>query len=140
MHNRKAGHHISTGVSDLRQLWLEIIPYDANDVEIFSSGKMDAVGDLSADTFLYHQVLGDANGNALERHDIWLAHQILSDTRIPADGTQRHSLALPEEAQHVRVRLLWRDAPASFVRSVLKQTVTDFPIYEVASWQVRSLP
>ncbi len=132
--NRKAGHHLPSGVGDLRQMWLEVIALDNSGNELYTSGKADAAGYLPADTVQYHQVLGDANGTPIVRHDIWLATQILEDTRIPANGSHTATFAIPTRAENVQVRLLWRDAPAEFVERVLSQAGTAIPVTELALW------
>ncbi len=135
--NRKAGHHLPTGVGDLRQMWLEVIALDDQGNEVFSSGKVDAAGFLPNDTVLFHQVLGDEQGNPLVRHDIWRVAQVLEDTRIPAKGSHTSIFALPDSAHSASVRLLWRDAPAEFVQRVLKQAGGSIPVSELAAWQGR---
>lgn len=135
VHNRKAGHHLPTGVGDMRQMWLEVIAYDEQEQEVYSSGKLDPAGYLPEEAVLFHQVLGDARGNPIVRHDIWRATQILEDTRIPAKGEVTSSFGLPSEATNIQVRLLWRDAPAEFVKRVLKRPAHTIPVSELARWE-----
>jgi hypothetical protein len=123
-------------VGDLRQLWLEVIAFDAAGGVIYSSGVPDAAGHLPERTVLFHQTLGDAQGNPIVRHDIWRATQILEDTRIPANAYHRSQFDLPEGAVRVQVRLLWRDAPAEFVQRVLKRPGTSIPVIELAKWEM----
>ena len=135
VYNRKAGHHLPTGVSDLRQLWLEVVATDGGGNEVFSSGQLDAAGYLPEDTVLFHEVLGDAVGSPIVRHDIWRATQVLEDTRIPANGSHTATFDLPSTSKSVKVRLLWRDAPAEFVQRVLKQPGDSIPVNELAAWE-----
>jgi hypothetical protein len=135
VHNRKAGHHLPSGVADLRVLWLEVVALDASGQEVYTSGKADAAGYLPDDTVQFHQVLGDANGDPIVRHDIWLATQVLEDTHIPANGNHVATFTLPEQTNTVKVRLLWRDAPAEFVQRVLNLPGTAIPVTELASWE-----
>ncbi len=135
IYNRKAGHHLPTGVSDLRQMWLEIIAYDNSNNPVFTSGIIDKAGYLPENTVRFHQVLGDSNGNPLTRHDIWRVAQVLEDNRIPANGEYNITYTLPESAETVTVRLLWRDAPAEFVQRVLKRPSSSIAISELAVWK-----
>ena len=135
VHNRKAGHHLPTGVGDMRQMWLEVVAYDAQENEVYSSGKLDPAGYLPDEAALFHQVLGDAQGNPIVRHDIWRVAQVLEDTRIPAKGSVTSSFDLPAGASKVQVRLLWRDAPAEFVQRVLKRPAHTIPVSELARWE-----
>jgi hypothetical protein len=135
--NISAGHSIPTGVGDLRQLWLEIIARDKANQEVFSSGTLDATGVQETGTVLFHQVLGDARGNPLLRHDIWRVAKVLEDTRILANQSRETVFKLPLNAVSVRVRLLWRDVPATFVQQVLHQKGSSLPVIELAQVQMR---
>lgn len=133
--NVKAGHSLPTGVGDLRQMWLEVTATDASGRTVFTSGHLDKVGTLEPGTVLFHQVLGDANGRPLERHDIWRAAKVLEDTRIPAGGSKTTAFTVPPTASRVKVRLLWRDAPGRFAWLVLRQDGNSLPVAELASWE-----
>ena len=132
--NLMGGHSIPTGVTDLRQLWLEVTATNESGQTVFKSGTLDAAGNILEGSSIFHVVLVDARGQKLERHDIWRAAKILEDTRIPADGSNVRSFKLPMNAQKVRVRLLWRDVPASFASFVLKVPGSSIPVRELALW------
>jgi hypothetical protein len=133
--NTGAAHAIPTGVSDLRELWLEVIALDANGQAVLESGLRDLAGNIKPDSRIFHQVLVDERGNALEKHEVWLARKIAKDTRIPADGLRLERFALPAGAVSVKVRLLWRDVPASFAQWVLSKPGSSVPVTELAAWQ-----
>lgn len=134
VYNRLAGHHIPTGVADMRQLWLEVTAMDDTGNTVYSSGVLDAAGYLPKDATVFHQVLGNAHGGQIELHDIWNATEILEDTRIPANGSHTATFAVPDNALDISVRLLWRDAPAAFVSRVLNTNANNLPIAELATW------
>ncbi|GMA14335.1 cytochrome c family protein [Deinococcus metallilatus] len=133
--NVKGGHAIPTGVSDLRELWLEITAMDANGREVFTSGHLDAAGRIREGSTIFHTVFGDEHGNKIVRHDIWRARQILKDTRIPADGQRQVSYRLPGSAKDVKVRLLWRDAPADFQQIVVQGATQPAEVFSLAEWR-----
>jgi hypothetical protein len=135
--NLKAGHSIPTGVSDLRQLWLEVKAFSSSDVVVFSSGTTDLAGELQKDSVIFHQVLADERGFELKRHDIWSATKILEDTRIPASGSRKAVFALPSSTVRVSVRLLWRDVPAGFAQIVLSQSGASIPVQVLHEWTGR---
>ncbi len=137
--NVMGGHQIPTGVTDLRQLWLEVTALNSSGQTVFKSGTLDAAGNIQAGSSVFHVVLVDAQGQKLERHDIWRAAKILEDTRIPADGWTIRNFKLPTEAREVRVRLLWRDVPASFAALVLKVPGSSIPVRELGVWRGRAL-
>ncbi len=135
--NTGAGHAIPSGVTDLRELWLEVIAFDVRGKRIFSSGVANAAGNLEGDARLFHVTLLDDKGRKLERHDIWRAARIGVDTRIPADGMRRERFTVPANAARVQVRLLWRDLPANFVAWVLKRNAASVPAHELLVWETK---
>jgi len=130
--NLKAGHSLPGGVMDLRQMWLEVTAQDAGGQTVYSSGVLDAGGQQPKGTVLFHAVFGDDKGNPLLRHDIWRVAKVLTDTRLKAEETRAVPYSLPSSAKAVKVRLLWRDAPADFASWVLKQNGMDLPVVELA--------
>jgi Cytochrome c554 and c-prime len=133
--NTGAAHAVPTGVSDLRELWLEVIALDAAGQAVFESGLRDLAGNIKPDSRIFNQVFTDERGGVLEKHEVWLARKILKDTRIPADGFRLERFTLPASAVSVKVRLLWRDVPASFAQWVLSKPGSSVPVTELAAWQ-----
>ena len=133
--NLKAGHSVPTGVSDLRQLWLEVKAFSSADQVLFSSGTTDLAGEIKKDSVIFHQVLADQRGFELKRHDIWSAAKILEDTRIPANGSRNTVFTVPSGTTRVTVRLLWRDVPASFAQIVLNQSGSSIPVQVLHQWE-----
>jgi len=132
--NKSAGHSLPTGAGDLRQLWLEVVAWDSAGRVVFSTGRLDRAGHLAQHAVVFRQVLVDKDGLPLRRHDVWRAAAVASDTRLSAGERRRVSFELPASARRVRVRLLWRDAHADFIRSVLKKDPTRFPVIELKLW------
>jgi hypothetical protein len=133
--NLMAGHSIPTGVTDLRQLWIEVIATDSTGKTVFKSGTLDRAGNVLEGSSIFHVVLIDAQGQKLERHDIWRVAKVLEDTRIPAEGSSTQRFQLPSNARDLRVRLLWRDVPARFATFILKVPGSSIPVRELASWR-----
>lgn len=137
--NLKAGHSIPTGVADLRQLWLEVLAYSSAGQVLYSSGTTDLAGEIKpsstgGSSVIFHQVLADARGFALKRHDIWSAAKIVEDTRIAANSTRKAEFRLPVGVAKIAVRLLWRDIPASFAQMVLNQSGSSVPVRVLHQW------
>jgi len=85
--NVGAGHHLPTGVSDFRELWLDITIKNRNGESIFESGKLNEEGDLGKDARPYMKVFGDKDGKPVGLF-FWKYEKLLSDTRI-ASGERR---------------------------------------------------
>jgi len=81
--NVGAGHHLPTGVSDFRELWLDITVTDKDSKVIFSSGKLKDDGNLDTDARPFMKVFGDENAKSVGLL-FWRYKKLLSDTRIPA--------------------------------------------------------
>ncbi len=81
--NIGAGHHLPTGVSDFRELWLDITLKDRDSKIVFSSGKLKDDGNLDEDARPFMKVFGDKDGNPVGLL-FWKYEKLLSDTRIPA--------------------------------------------------------
>ncbi len=81
--NVGAGHHLPTGTSDFRELWLEITLKDADGRVILERGKLKADGNLGEDARPYMKVFGDESGAPVGLF-FWRYKKLLSDTRIAA--------------------------------------------------------
>jgi len=111
--NDGAGHYLPTGVTELRQMWLEVVANDPNGKTVFSSGVQLKNGALPDDTVLYHMALGDANGQPTL--DITTADRVLHDYRIAPGGfrLETYTFAAPTKTKklNVAVRLRYRSLP-----------------------------
>ncbi|WP_294960427.1 multiheme c-type cytochrome [Sulfurimonas sp.] len=81
--NVGAGHHLPTGVSDFREIWLDITVTDRDSKVVFSSGKLKDDGDLDIDARPFMKVFGDENSKPVGLL-FWRYKKLISDTRIPA--------------------------------------------------------
>jgi hypothetical protein len=88
--NVGAGHHLPTGVADLRELWLWVRVRDRDGGLVLESGAPAQGGALPGDARIFNKVLGDAEGQPVGLR-FWRYTTLLRDTRIPA-GEQRDEL------------------------------------------------
>ncbi len=111
--NTGAGHNLPTGVSDFRQLWLDVSVIDADGKEVFASGKLDKDGNLDNNARLFANVFDDGAGHALGL-DFWRYRKMAEDTRIPANGHRDEAFVLPDSAKTpltADVKLMFRTFP-----------------------------
>jgi hypothetical protein len=139
--NTGAGHRLPTGANDLRQMWLEVTLRDGTGRVLFASGTLDQYGALDPGTVQFHKVLGDAYGNPVELHRVWVATQVLTDTSLLPLETRRvpYRIALPPSSQGpftLSVRLLYRDVSQAFAEFALNRAVQDLPTREMARTEV----
>lgn len=130
--NVGAGHYIPTGLTESRQMWLEVTVTDDGGEVLYHSGGMDGHGDPQA--VIYHTVIGDAQGNPTEK--VWEAQSILSDNRIPPGGhtTESFSLMLPEDAKtpiNITATLKYRSAPQHLIDELFGEGEMDVPVIEM---------
>ncbi len=111
--NVGAGHDLPTGVSDFRELWLEVTATDATGAEVFTSGVPAADGAVPGDARIFRKVLADGSGH-LAGLKFWQLGKFASDTRIPANGYRDEAFELPPSAVYpvqVSVKLMFRTFP-----------------------------
>jgi len=82
--NSGAGHYLPTGITEIRQMWLEVKITDALGRLVFWSGAMDENGTLQENSVLYYTQLGDQAGEPVV--NVAKADRILHDHRIPPKG------------------------------------------------------
>ncbi len=128
VNNTGAGHALPTGVADFRQFWLQVRITDNDGRVLLDQGNADADGHLPEDTRLFMKVFGDSQGNPLGLK-FWRYEQLLSDTRIPADGYRDEAFDLPSTHAwpiHVQTRLLFRIYP-QWVTDAVRQSIPELP-------------
>jgi len=111
--NVGAGHRLPTGVSDFRQLWLDVTVTDATGKTVLSSGTLDPKGHLDPHARIFHKVLGDKDAHAVGL-EFWRFGKMNEDTRIPADGYRDETYALPADTVYpvkIDARLMFRTFP-----------------------------
>ena len=60
--NSGAGHYLPTGLTDVRQMWLDIRIMDEKNRMLFSSGAVDKDGYVPENAIIYNTVFGDGEG------------------------------------------------------------------------------
>ncbi len=134
--NSGAGHNIPTGVSEIRQIWLELNVADSEDNEIYLTGKLDESGNIDEETIIYNSVLGDEQGN--ETIKFWLADRVLSDNRIgPKETvTAEYIFTMPEDLEYpvsVEATLKYRSAPQDLIDHLFEEGVHEVPVVDMVT-------
>lgn len=121
--NVGAGHKLPTGLTESRQIWLEIKATDAAGKTIFLVGNLNNERDIDPETAIYHTVLGNSKGEKTVK--VWKADRILSDHRIPPKGhaLEKFAFELPENVKgpiNIDAKLNYRSAPQYLVNFLWK--------------------
>lgn len=114
VNNDGAGHYLPTGLTELREMWLEVKVLNSHGALVYSSGVADAAGALPAGTVLYNTQLGDTAGKPTL--NVARADRVLFDYRIPPKGyrLETYRFLLPSRLRGeltVETRLLYRGLP-----------------------------
>jgi hypothetical protein len=135
--NIGCGHKLPTGLTEIRQMWLEVIVKDAAGKQVFASGLLDDQGEIREGAVVYHTVVAGADGKPTPK--FWLAASKLSDHRIPPKETAKESFQFQVPAGtkgplSVDVRLLYRAASPSVLRLALPaEEAARLPIVEMTT-------
>jgi len=128
--NSGAGHMLPTGVSELRQVWLEIEATDSNGQKIYRTTKTGNSSGANP-AVIYNTVLGDSEGNATL--SFWLADRVIADNRIAPKETvtEQHTFSLPENTAYpvtVDATLNYMSAPQELIDHLFGKGIHEVPV------------
>ncbi len=129
--NTGAGHKLPTGLSNVRQMWLDITVTEKKSGRVvYASGQPDKNGYLRDDVLLYQTVFGDGQGRPVD--NLAKAREVLSDNRIPPRKSASQTFYLPETAPDtgltVTARLCYRIASQRLVDQITGKGTYTLPI------------
>ena len=112
--NVSAGHAIPTSITELREVWIELVVKDGNGATIYTSGMIREDGSVDPTAVMYHAVLHDADGKVT--YLPWRAVKMVKEHLIPPKQTVTESfaVAVPKGTVgplEVSARLRYRSAP-----------------------------
>ncbi|MDH7500860.1 MAG: multiheme c-type cytochrome [candidate division NC10 bacterium] len=133
--NVGAGHFLPTGLTESREMWLEVMVTGPDGKKLFHSGRVDEKGEIDPEAVLYHTVFANTKGEPVGAR-VWEADHLLWDHRIPPLGhaLERFSLQLPAGIRgkcRVEARLLYRSFPQSLVNLLFGEKAALWPIHEM---------
>ncbi|RJQ49433.1 MAG: cytochrome c554 family protein [Nitrospiraceae bacterium] len=134
--NSGAGHYLPTGLTEVRQMWLDVKITDAKGKVLLRSGEVDMKGNIDKNAVVYHTKLGNEKGEP--ELNVALADRILYDHRIPPKGYMIESYAfyIPEDAVsplNIEVSLKYRSASQELARVLLGENAPEIPVINMAS-------
>ena len=136
VNNKGAGHYLPTGLTEVREMWLDVTVIDAGGKTIYQSGAVDETGVVDPQAVMYQTLFRDKDGQTT--HKPWLAAEILSDKRIPPMGsvTEKYSVPVPAGSSMpltVKAVLRYRSASQFLVDQLMGADAIDMPITDMAS-------
>ncbi len=134
--NSGAGHYLPTGLTEVRQMWLDVKVTDDRGQVLLHSGFLDKDGAIDRDAVLYYTLLGDKHGNPVL--NVAKAERVLFDYRIPPKGyvLETYSFYVPADAAyplHVEASLNYRSTSPSLAKQLLGENAPEIPVIRMAS-------
>lgn len=135
--NSGAGHKIPTGVTEDREMWLELTVSDSDGRVLYHSGALDNEEKIDPEATVYHTVFADSEGKPTVK--LWEAESILSDNRInPKESViEKHSFIMPENASNpisTKAVLHYRSAPQEHIDELFGEGTYDVPVIDMATY------
>ncbi len=135
--NVGAGHKIPTGVTEEREMWLELTVSDSEGKELYHSGALDSKGGIDPEATVYHTVFADTDGKPTVK--VWEAASIFSDNRIgPKESViEKHSFIMPENASNpisTKAVLHYRSASQVHIDELFGEGTYDVPVIDMATY------
>jgi hypothetical protein len=134
--NVAAGHNLPTGVTELRQMWIDLRVSDASGKTIFRSGQLDAAGELPADAVRFGAVAVNDAGKVTVRP--WEMARISWKHTIPPKGAEHEKLNVPLPAGTsgacvIEAKLLYRSVAPGVVAVAMDRSAFTAKIVEMTS-------
>ncbi len=132
--NSGAGHYLPTGLTEVRQMWLDIKITDAAGREILRSGSLDKDGKIDENAVKYFTQLGNSQGEPVI--NVALADRILYDYRIPPKGyvVEKYAFYIPENAVsplNAEITLKYRSTSQPLARLLLGNDAPEIPVIDM---------
>lgn len=134
--NSGAGHYLPTGLTEVRQMWLDVSITDSSGKTILRSGRLDKNGNIDKNAVLYHTRLGNKKGERVV--NVALADRILYDHRVPPQGylMEKFTFQIPPGTVSpltLRATLKYRSVSQSLAKTLLGESAPEIPVVEMAS-------
>ncbi len=134
--NVGAGHELPTSLTEIREMWVELVVRDADGKELFHAGALDEHGELPQKTLRFGSTLLDAAGNPTVKP--WEAASVAWKRCIAPKATdrERFRVAVPATARGplaIEAHLRYRSASPRVVKDVMKDAAYEPRIVEMTS-------
>lgn len=134
--NSGAGHYLPTGITEIRQMWLDVKISDTRGKIILRSGSLDENGRIDENAVLYYTQLGNEKGEPVI--NVALADRILYDYRIPPKGyvIEKYAFYIPSDVVFplkVEVTLKYRSISQPLAIKLLGNSAPQIPVIDMVS-------
>lgn len=133
--NERAGHHLPTSLTEVRQIWLEVVVTDDQGRELMRSGTLDSHNALPKDTVIFNAHAVDENGQ--DTAFPWEIVRFVDVNTIPPKGYKygKYYFVMPEDAQSINIeaKLHYRSFSQKFADLLLGSGTVEVPSVEMVS-------
>jgi len=141
--NIRAGHFLPTSLTNMRQMWLEVVAKDASGQMVMQSGGIDKSGSLSPGTTVFN-----SEGMGTNFHfalDPWAVTSFGRNDAIPPKGYKQVEFSLSPLKRkgmvRVEARLRYRQADQSQAKKILEDLPADMKLEKLYGLsEIPSLP
>lgn len=139
VHNVAAGHNLPTGVTELRQMWVDLRILDTSGDTVFRIGELDDRGELPTDAIWFGAVAADGLGDTTVKP--WEMESLTRKHTVPPKGflSEKVLAKLPAQLSGtvtVEATLLYRSAPPGIVAQILGDEAFTPKIVEMAKTRI----
>ncbi|MBL7115981.1 MAG: hypothetical protein ISS35_09470 [Kiritimatiellae bacterium] len=132
--NIGAGHAIPSSITELREVWTEVIVTDQANNTLYHRGAIREDGSVDPKSILYHSVLIDENGK--QTYLPWRAVKLAEERLIlpKQTVTEIHRLRLPPDASgtlSIKTRLRYRAAPQQIMDQLFGKGTFDIDVIDM---------
>jgi hypothetical protein len=103
VNNDRAGHHLPTSLTEVRQIWLEVVVTDDKGTELLRSGSKQKDNSLPKDTVIFNAHAVDKDGKHTELP--WEISRFTTVNTIPPKGHKdsAYFFNIPAESKSIKV-------------------------------------
>ena len=133
--NERAGHHLPTSLTEVRQIWLEVVVTDDQGREVFRNGTLDANNEVPKDAVVFNAHAADKNGQYTQLP--WEIARFTDVNTIPPKGYKyaRYYFNTPADAKSLKVatKLHYRSFAQQLADLLLGKGAVTVPSIEMAA-------
>ena len=133
--NDRAGHHLPTSLTEVREVWLEVVVTDDQGRELLRNGSLDEHNHLPPDTVIFNSHAVDKDGN--HTHYPWEIVRFSTRNTIPPKGHKygNYWFNVPDDAEAIIVsaKLHYRSFGQHLADELLGEGAVTVPSVEMVA-------
>jgi hypothetical protein len=133
--NKRAGHHLPTSLTEVRQVWVEAVVTDDKGRELLRSGTLTAENEVPEDAVIFNAHAVDKDGKDTAKP--WEITRFVDVNTIPPKGYKyaKYAFNVPEDASSLKVvaKLHYRSFSQGLADLLLGKGKVQVPSVEMVS-------